>query len=94
MSVSKDMWYAVVDGDSWWYAVVDDDSWWYAIIIIIIIASARSFIIQLWETCISQQRYHDDEPFGYSSTEEWWTQPSLFIDSIIATYFSFNSTKF
>ena len=68
------------------------------IIIIIIIASARSFIIQLWETCISQQRYHDDEPFGYSSTGEWWTQPSLFIDSIIdsiiATFFSFNSTKF
>ena len=25
MSVSKDMWYAVVDGASWWYAVVDDD---------------------------------------------------------------------
>ena len=64
------------------------------IIIIIIIASARSFTIQLWETCISQQRYHDDEPFGYSSTGEWWTQPSLFTDSIISTCFSFDNTEF
>ena len=41
------------------------------IIIIIIITSARSFTMQLWETQISQQWHCDDEPFGYSSTGEW-----------------------
>ena len=51
-----------------------------SIIIIIIITSARSFTMQLWETQISQQWHCDDEPFGYSSTGEWVYSTQFIVD--------------
>ena len=49
-------------------------------IFIIILASARSFTMQLWETQISQQWHCGDEPFGYSSTGEWVYSTQFIVD--------------